>query len=246
MLLRLKETPDLFGLILKTQLESKQSIYHGLERDDGYMDTPTAQKYFTTVKEWSEHERELLKHADSPVLDIGCGAGRHALYLQDQGLDVVGLDLSEGSLHVCRQRGLKKTVHGSACNLPSFNQSFNTFLLLFNNFGICGNPQDTIRMLKRIYSLGTPQAKILASFADPSGTKKAYHLAYHKRNRAQGLPIGQIKLRWRYLNHTSAWFLLWLPTLAEFQDVIQQAKWKIGLDLEAEGYHHVMLSKQDS
>ncbi|MFX0168566.1 MAG: class I SAM-dependent methyltransferase [Candidatus Hodarchaeota archaeon] len=245
MLLELQETPDVFGRILKAQLDSTEPIYHGLERDDGYIDCPTAQKYFTTVEEWPAHEREILQHAESPILDIGCGAGRHALYLQEQGMDVTGFDISEGAISVCRQRGLKKTVHGSATNLPSFQQSFNTFLLLFNNFGICGTPTDTVKMLNRIHQLGSRQAKILLSFADPSGTKKPYHLALHQRNRAEGLPIGQIRLRWRYLAYASSWFPLWLPTFQEFFDTIEKAQWTISKDLNNDGYHHVVLIKQE-
>jgi hypothetical protein len=161
-------------------------------------------------------------------------------------MKVTGLDISEGALYVCKQRGLEKAIHGSATNLPSFRQPFNTFLLLFNNFGICGNPAETVNMLNRIHQLGTPQAKILLSFADPSDTEKPYHLALHQHNRAQGLPIGQIRLRWRYLAYTSSWFSLWLPTFSEFQTTIQQAQWKINKDLDKEGYHHVILAKQNS
>ena len=243
MVLELTETPDVFGLILKAQLESPEPVYHGVERDDGFIQIANTQQYFTRIEDWSANEQAIIRHAESPVLDIGVGAGRHALYLQDQGMDVVGLDTSENAIYVCKQRGLKRTVLGSACDLPSFKTSFSTFLLFFNNFGICGDPKQTVNMLQNLHGLGTPQAKILISFRDVLGTNKPYHLAYHQRNRNQGLPIGRIRLRFRYLGYLSAWFYLWLPTIQEFQDAVQQARWKISEDLLDEDQHHVLLTK---
>jgi SAM-dependent methyltransferase len=243
MVLSLPETPDLFGLILKAQLESQEPVYHVVERDDGFIRTTNTQQYFTRYEEWTANEREIIRHAESPVLDVGVGAGRHALYLQGKGMDVVGLDISPNAISVCKQRGLKKTVLGSACDLPSFKTPFNTFLLFFNNFGICGDPTQTVILLQNLHKLGTPQAKIIISFRDVLGTDRPYHLAYHQRNRKQGLPIGKIRLRFRYLNYLSAWFYLWLPTNQEFRDTVQQAQWKISEDLIDEDLHHVLLTK---
>ncbi|MFX1565129.1 MAG: class I SAM-dependent methyltransferase [Promethearchaeota archaeon] len=239
------ETHDLFGLILKTQLESKDSIFHFIERNDGYIDCANTQRYFGSKEEWPANEQAVLEYAQSPVLDIGCGAGRHALHLQQQGLEVVGLDFSEGAVYVCKKRGLKKVILGSACNLPSFKQPFSTFLLLFNNFGICGDPANTITLLQNLYRLGTPNARILLSYADVSNTMNPFHLAFHKRNLAAGRRKGEITIRFRYQGYIGSWFTIWLPTRQEFQDTIQQTHWQIQMDLEKEGFHHVLLAKAE-
>jgi len=243
MVLSSTETPDVFGLILKAQHISQEPVYHVVERDDGFIQTTNTQQYFTRYEEWAANERKIIQHAESPVLDVGVGAGRHALYLQDKGMDVVGLDISPNAIYVCKQRGLKKTVLGSACDLPAFKTHFNTFLLFFNNFGICGDPTQTVALLQNLHQLGTPQATIIISFRDVLGTDQPYHLAYHQRNRDQGLPIGQIRLRFRYLSYLSSWFYLWLPSIEEFKDTVQQAQWKISEDLIEEDQHHVLLTK---
>lgn len=240
------ETPDLFGLILKRQLESNEQLYHSIERNDGYLDCANTQRYFGSWDDWPANERALLEHAKSSVLDIGCGAGRHALHLQNQGLEVVGLDFSEGAVYVCKKRGLKRIVLGSACNLPSFKQKFTTFLLLFNNFGICGDPVNTIKLLQNLFRLGTANARILLSYADVSKTTNPFHLSFHKRNLVAGRRKGEITIRFRYQGYVGSWFTIWLPTRQEFQDTVQHTGWKIHMDLEDKGFHHVMLIKSKS
>jgi SAM-dependent methyltransferase len=239
------ETPDLFGLLLKTQLESKEPVFHSIERNDGYIDCANTQRYFGPKEDWPTNEQAVLEHAQSPVLDIGCGAGRHALHLQQQGLEVYGLDFSEGAVNVCKKRGLNKVILGSACNLPPFKQSFSTFLLLFNNFGICGDPANTITLLQNLYRLGTHNARIILSYADVSNTTNPFHLAFHKRNLAAGRHKGEVTIRFRYQGYIGSWFTIWLPTRQEFQDTVQQTGWQIQMDLEKEGFHHVMLTKTE-
>lgn len=234
---------DVFGLVFKHQLESNTPIYHVVERDDGYLDVCPTDIYLDPVDSWPAQEREVLSYVRSPILDIGCGAGRHSLYLQDQGYDVIAIDVSEGALSVAKQRGIKNTQLGSAQNLPPFKCLFSTFLLFGNNFGICGSPAGTIQMLEDLHQRGTRDAKILLSYRDPTQTDNPYHLSYHQRNQALGLPIGQCTIRLRYLRHKSAWFSLYLPTPEEFAKVVQRARWKIVTDLVDGPMHYVALEK---
>ena len=41
------------------------------------------------------------------ILDVGCGPGRHALWLQEQGFNVTGIDTSPGVVQVARERGCR-------------------------------------------------------------------------------------------------------------------------------------------
>src|SRR5215211_223557 len=49
--------------------------------------------------------RRAMAKARESFLDIGAGAGRHASYLQNNGVEVTALDLSPGAVEVCRRRG---------------------------------------------------------------------------------------------------------------------------------------------
>ncbi len=54
----------------------------------------------------------LAGRADQLVLDLGCGAGRDAAWLEDRGARIVGADLSRGMLSEARKR-----VRGPLCQL---------------------------------------------------------------------------------------------------------------------------------
>jgi SAM-dependent methyltransferase len=74
-----------------------------------------------------------------PVLDLGCGDGRHLPWLRNQGLTVVGLDLSRPLLAAAAAR-----VPGTALacadmrRLPCRDGAFGAVLSLFTAFGYFG------------------------------------------------------------------------------------------------------------
>ncbi|HSI79264.1 MAG TPA: class I SAM-dependent methyltransferase [Solirubrobacterales bacterium] len=63
--------------------------------------------------------------SDGPVLDAGCGTGRHTAYLAEAGYDVIGVDANEGMLSVARAKLPKiEFRHGDVTGLPVDDQSF--------------------------------------------------------------------------------------------------------------------------
>ncbi len=77
-----------------------------------------------------------MAHVKGRVLDIGCGPGRHSLWLQERGFDVVAIDISPLVVRVAKARGVKISFIMAAQNLAFTPNSFDTVLLLGNNFGI--------------------------------------------------------------------------------------------------------------
>lgn len=67
------------------------------------------------MQEWKIAERSrflvALQEANkTKLLEIGAGPGRDSKYFQDQGLDVVCIDLSPAMIELCRQKGLTAYV----------------------------------------------------------------------------------------------------------------------------------------
>lgn len=63
--------------------------------------------YFAPREEWSEDTIELLETLEGPVVDVGCGAGQHSVWLQDRGTEVVAFDVSPGAVAAARDRGVE-------------------------------------------------------------------------------------------------------------------------------------------
>lgn len=97
-------------------------------------DTLAPSYFFRSYDECPELEQTALQHACGKVLDVGAGAGSHALYLQNKGLDVVALDVSPKSVDVMRLRGVQQA---ELVNFYDFQQGrFDTLMFLMNGIGL--------------------------------------------------------------------------------------------------------------
>ena len=103
---------DACGAELWDYYTTKKDNREIVERDDNFIDGDRkgygGSVYVAEYKNWSRIEKKAIAYARGRVLDIGCGAGKHALYLQKKGLDVTGIDLSPLAVKICRLRGFRK------------------------------------------------------------------------------------------------------------------------------------------
>ncbi|GGG99376.1 methyltransferase [Polaribacter pacificus] len=92
--------------------------------------------------------KELQLKNTSEILDIPCGKGRHAVYLNTLGYKVVGADLSSNSINFAKQfenEVLKFEVWDMR---TPFNQKFDAIFNLFTSFGYFEDDQEDISILK--------------------------------------------------------------------------------------------------
>src|ERR1043166_856906 len=79
-----------------------------IQRDDGWFGVSAgAPAYFAPFERWPTVQRRAIPQVRGRVLDVGCGAGRVALYLQERGHDVVAIDISPLAVKTCRLRGVR-------------------------------------------------------------------------------------------------------------------------------------------
>ncbi len=90
--------------------------------------------FFRNFRMMPEGEQKVMKACKGSVLDVGSGAGSHALYLQEAGCDVMAIDLSEGATEVMRKRGVNKV---QCIDFFDFEGAkFDNILFLMNGAGI--------------------------------------------------------------------------------------------------------------
>ncbi|TYL39736.1 methyltransferase type 11 [Natronococcus pandeyae] len=73
-------------------------------------DGRVAEYYFESPEHWADERIAVLEriaNRDGPVLDVGCGAGQYACWLQERGLEVTGIDASPHAVEAAREQGLE-------------------------------------------------------------------------------------------------------------------------------------------
>jgi cyclopropane fatty-acyl-phospholipid synthase-like methyltransferase len=241
----LKDHQDALGHEFLDYLKEKRG-YEIIEREDGYLDISGGPRaYFTDYKDWSQHEKKAMKYVRDKVLDIGCGAGRHSLYLQKNGFKVTGIDLSPLAVKVCKLRGLKNVRNLSITQVTPRLGIFDTILMLGNNFGLMENKRRTKWLLKRFYKTTSDKGRIIAETRDIYQTDNRDHLDYQAFNRKRGRMSGQIKIRARYRKYKTPWFVYLMVSQDEMRKIIRNTGWKVGKCINGkEGIYIAILEKE--
>ncbi len=126
----------------------------------------------------------LLATVQGPVLDVGCGPGRHLHALARRGVFALGVDLSPIAVSLARDRGANAIVGSIFDDVPGAG-TWRTALLLDGNIGIGGDP---IRLLGRLRTLVADDAEVLVELDSPDA------------------PSARIRARLERGDQASAWF----------------------------------------
>jgi len=128
---------------------------------------------FRSLEVMPDGERKALDHCQGRILEIGAGAGSHALELQRLGHGVVTVDNSPGAVQVQQMRGVQQAVCLDILdesNDALFQQApkFDTVLLLMNGIGVTGSLKGLVAFLKRAKSWLRPGGQLLFDSSDVS------------------------------------------------------------------------------
>lgn len=221
---------DAFGEQLWSYYKTGEPQYDLLERDDGFIAIGVSgpRLYFSSYDEWDALDRRAIAYTRGRVLDIGCAAGRHALHLQQKGHDVTGIDDSPLSIRVARLRGLRKAKVLPIEKIGTFSRgSFDSVILLGNNFGLFGSLPKARRLLRALQTITTDNATIIARALDLRHAADPVHRAYMARNRRRGRLPGQMRVRIRFRDVVGAWFDYLFVSKRELQTILKGTGWTV-------------------
>lgn len=197
---------DAFGTALRDHHEGRSVQALMLESDDGSLRVADlqAQDFFAPPDAWPPWERQAVTAAQGSVLDLGAGAGRHSLHLQDIGHAVTAVDASPGAVAVCSAQGIRDARLADLKELRT-DERWDTIVLMGGNLGIGGDWEPSRHLLRRLAAVTTTGGCLIGDSVDPTSDDPD-DLAYEARNRAAGLHRGHVRLRLRYGDLVTPWW----------------------------------------
>lgn len=233
-----------FGNLLDAIDKGRKLLREIVERDDGTFFNGGGWDYLAPYREWISVEKRALRYARGRVLDLGCGAGRVLVHLQQRGFDAVGIESSPRVARVARRRGARNVKVMNVEDVDASLGSFDTVVMYGNNFGMLGSVARTQRLLRRLRAVTSDDARILAANSSPYPARNANERAYHARNRRRGKLPGTIRIRLRFAHYVTPWFDWLFVSKRELEQVIAGTGWHVARFVEdARGPYVAILEK---
>jgi SAM-dependent methyltransferase len=232
---------DAFGKALWDHHEGRPGSQLLLESDDGALRAADLQPedFFLPQDGWPWWEQRAIARAAGPVLDLGAGAGRHALHLQGLGHRVTAVDMSPGAAAVCRARGVSDVRLADLNDLTPEGR-WGTILLMCGNLGLAGDWDPTRRLLTSLGERTPPGGLLIGDSVDPT-SDDPLDLAYEQRNRDAGFHEGHVQLRLHYGDLVTPWWhqINFPPSVIE--GLVEGTGWSLEETMgDVEGYAVVL------
>lgn len=175
---------------------------------------------FRTYDEMPELEKQAIDRCEGRVLDVGAGAGVHASVLNDNGHEVLAIDISKGAVDYMQKKGIKAE---KIAFLDVKDQKFDTILMLMNGIGVAGKLSELENFLKHAKSLLNPGGRILCDSSD-------IKYLYEDEDGSMWIDLnseyyGNFRFQMKYKKEKGPWFD-WL--YVDFDNLFKAAK-NVGL-----------------
>ncbi|PST84933.1 SAM-dependent methyltransferase [Pedobacter yulinensis] len=153
--------------------------------------------FFRGKGDMPEIERIALRMCRGSVLDIGAGAGSHALVLQRDGLQVTAIDIAPGAVEIMKKRKVKRAFEQDIFQYTG--ERFDTLLLLMNGIGLCGSVNGFLDFLRHAAQLLAPGGQLLFDSSD-------IRYLYDDLPMPGSSYYGEIAYQYNYKGEKGPWF----------------------------------------
>jgi SAM-dependent methyltransferase len=239
---------DAYGQMMIAALEDEENVVEIVEREDGFISASVMgpKLYLAPFRSWPAHHRQAMRLVRGRALDCGAGAGRVSLHLQERGHEVVAIDNSPGAIEVCRRRGVGDARLLDFADVNASLGTFDTIVLLGNNFGLLASPTKAKRILRRLGKLTSDRARILAESRDVStgrGAAAPWHVQYRQHNVDRGRLPGQIRIRIRFRKTVGPWFDYPMVSPAELTEILEGTGWRLDRTIDSDDTYVAVIEK---
>jgi SAM-dependent methyltransferase len=131
----------------------------------------------------------LVRHIHLPdearILDLACGRGRHAIYLNKKGFDVTGLDLSAHNISIARKYQNDKLQFHTQDMRDPIPGTYDLILNLFTSFGYFSTDDEHLQALKNICNALKKDGCFVLDYMNADMVRK--NLVRHNQEEIEGV-----------------------------------------------------------
>lgn len=176
---------------------------------------------FRSYEQMPKLEQTALALCKGKVLDVGAGAGVHAQYLKENGVDVEAIDISPGAVNYMQKQGI---VSRQSNFYDETIGNYDTLLFLMNGIGIAGALSNLDATLLHAKNLITTDGKIICDSTD-------IKYLYEDDNGSMWVDLsseyyGNFRFQMQYKNHQTAPFDWLYVDFDKLQEAAKRTGWK--------------------
>ncbi len=155
---------DIFGHAISDYFHTKKDISIKVLSSDFDDDEIPVPYLFRKYEDMPTIEQMAMDLSKGTTLDVGCGAGSHSLFLQNnKKLEVTAIDTSTGAIEICKAQGITNA------HIQDFYQhsgKYDTILMLMNGSGIVGTLNNFNTFFEHLKTLISKNGQILLDSTD--------------------------------------------------------------------------------
>lgn len=191
---------------------------------DEVLTHPVGDFYFNDFADVPD-ARWLESQFEGPLLDVGAGAGRDALYFQDR-FETVALEISDALVTLLRERGVENVVHGDMLALRDHveRDRFRSVLIVGTQLGLVKSIPGLQAFLEDLAVVTTDDATAVVDCYDPSYEGADGMLGF-RADPAPGLAYRVLHYEYEELQGPTLLFRLFSPDRLE--DATTDTEWRV-------------------